>query len=299
MSKDLFNRYIWLIDTIRRRGRIKRSELNERWQESEFNDGKPLCRRTLYNYRNAIAEVFKINIGVDRATFEYFIEEDESSTNSVSNWVLNARALTDTLSGAHDIATRIMLENVPSARENLGTAIDAIRQQRCLRFDYHSYTRAKPTKGVVLETYFLRVFKQRWYAIGMNITDKKIKTYAMDRMRHLTITDRVYNPDVTLGPDIYFRDAYGVVVTKAPAKRVAIRTDAHTAHYLRDLPLHHSQQETVHDGFSIFYYNMQISDELVDEIVRYGNRMTVLEPIELRTLVINTHKSALDNYASK
>lgn len=296
MSKDLFNRYIWLVETIRRRGRITRSELDERWRESEFNDGAPLCRRTLYNYRNAIADVFNIRICVDNKTYEYYIEEDDSAANSVSNWMLNARALADTLTAAQEVAGRIVLEDVPSARENLGTAITAIRQRCCLRFDYHSYTRVKPTRGVMLETYFLRVFKQRWYIIGLNVGDKKVKTYALDRMKNLTVTDREYNPDVAVSPDEYFRDAFGIVVTKGDAKRIAIRTDAHTAHYLRDLPLHQSQQEMLHDGFSIFYYNMQISNELVSEIMQYGERMKVLEPLELRAMVINAHRAALDNY---
>ncbi|MGM9827856.1 MAG: helix-turn-helix transcriptional regulator [Muribaculaceae bacterium] len=299
MSKDLFNRYIWMVETIRRRGRITRAELDSRWRESEFNDGTPLCRRTLYNYRNAIAEVFNIRINVDKRTYEYYIEENESAANSVSNWMLNARALADTLTAAQDVAGRIMLEDIPSARENLGTAISAIRQRRCLRFDYYSYTRTKPTRGVVVETYFLRVFKQRWYVVGLNVNDRKIKTYALDRMKNLTVTDREYNPDDAVGPEEYFRDAFGIVVTKGAPKRVAVRTDAHTAHYLRDLPLHPSQQEMLHDGFSIFYYNMLISDELVDEIVSYGPRMTVLEPPELRTMVIAAHREALDNYTKK
>ena len=34
MAKDLINRYIWLVDTIRRYGRITRQELDERWQRS-------------------------------------------------------------------------------------------------------------------------------------------------------------------------------------------------------------------------------------------------------------------------
>ncbi len=54
MPKDLYSRYVWLVDTIKRRGRITRHELEERWENSGFADGAPLCRRTLYNYRSNI-----------------------------------------------------------------------------------------------------------------------------------------------------------------------------------------------------------------------------------------------------
>ena len=47
MSKDLFNRYIWLVDTIKRYGHITREELNARWKKSPFSNGEPLPRRDL------------------------------------------------------------------------------------------------------------------------------------------------------------------------------------------------------------------------------------------------------------
>lgn len=63
MSKNLLSRYIWIIDTIRRHGSITRDELNRRWRNSPFYTGEDLPRRTFYNYRNAIEELFNVNIG--------------------------------------------------------------------------------------------------------------------------------------------------------------------------------------------------------------------------------------------
>ena len=41
-SKDnmsnLFNRYVWLVDTIYLRGRITFEEINERWMRSQLNE---------------------------------------------------------------------------------------------------------------------------------------------------------------------------------------------------------------------------------------------------------------------
>ena len=60
MSKDLFSRYIWLIDTIKRYGHITREELNDLWKKSPYSNGESLPRRTFYNYRIAIEDIFKI-----------------------------------------------------------------------------------------------------------------------------------------------------------------------------------------------------------------------------------------------
>ena len=79
MARDLFNRYIWLVDTIRRYGRITRQEIDECWRRSRFSDGSSrLPRRTFYNYRQAVEELFSINIECDPSTFEYYISEDLS-----------------------------------------------------------------------------------------------------------------------------------------------------------------------------------------------------------------------------
>ena len=54
MAKELFNRYVWLIDTLQRYGRLTRGEIDGLWQRSEYSDGKPMARRTFMNYRQAI-----------------------------------------------------------------------------------------------------------------------------------------------------------------------------------------------------------------------------------------------------
>ena len=41
MARNLLNRYIWIIDTIHRHGRITRSELNELWKKSSYSNGEP------------------------------------------------------------------------------------------------------------------------------------------------------------------------------------------------------------------------------------------------------------------
>ncbi len=295
MSKDLFNRYIWLVEAVRSRGRITRRELDSLWRVSKLNNGSPLCRRTLLNYREAIESIFNIRIEVDPATYEYYIANDSAQSGSVSNWMLNARALADTLTNAADVAERIVLEDVP-ARQNLGTAIDALRQHRALRFDYKRYTSSRPNRGVVVETYFLRVFHQRWYVFGLNVAENQMKTYALDRMSNLTVTDREYDPEKAITPQEYFRDAFGIVVPRGEPRHVVLRADSKFAPYLRDLPLHPSQHEEVHDGFSSFYYNMLLSEELVNQIVSYGSLLRVLEPPELRSMVIKAHQDALAQY---
>ena len=53
MAKDLFNRYIWLVDTIYRAGKITFEEINERWKRNAMSRGEDLPVRTFHNHRAA------------------------------------------------------------------------------------------------------------------------------------------------------------------------------------------------------------------------------------------------------
>ena len=196
MSRDLFGRYIWLVDTIKRYGRITREELNARWKTSPFSNGEPLPRRTFYNYRLAIEELFDINIECNPSTFEYYIEESDAQNESVTNWLLNSTAVNNVLSESRDISNRIFIEDVPSAREYLAPMIDALKEYRQIKFTYQPYSRLNANHDVVVEPYFLKIFRQRWYITGRNVKENKIKTYALDRMKEMVVMQETFKmPD--------------------------------------------------------------------------------------------------------
>ena len=62
MAKDLFNRYIWLVDVIYRTQKITFEEINERWMRTEMSNGEEIPLRTFHNWRKAIEEIFDINL---------------------------------------------------------------------------------------------------------------------------------------------------------------------------------------------------------------------------------------------
>ncbi len=296
MAKDLFSRYIWLVDTIKRYGAISREEINKLWMRSPYSNGVPLPRRTFYAYRNAIEELFKINIECNQATFEYYIEQDNDHNESVMNWLLNSASIGNLLNDARAIGDKIFLEEVPSAREHLSLMVDALKELRQVTFTYHPYTRINPTRDVVLEPYFLKIFRQRWYVTGRNFKEDTIKTYALDRMSEAHLLATAYTIPVDFDAEAYFRDSFGIIFDEGTVKDVAIRTDARQAKYFRSVPLHHSQTERLHDSYSIFYYKIKITPDFISELLSYGPKITVLNPPELRAIIVDSLRASLDNY---
>lgn len=299
MSRNLLARYIWLIDTIRRYGAITREKLNELWMLSPYSDGNPLPRRTFYNYRTAIEELFNINIECNPTTYEYYIDSGDSHQASVTDWLLNSAAMSNVLSSVRDVSERIFLEDVPSARLYLSQVISALREQLQLHFTYRPYTRVNPTRDVVIEPYFLKIFKQRWYITGLNIRDKIIKTYALDRMEDVAIGSEKF----TIAPDFdaenFVKDSFGIVFTQADPHDVVIRANTRRAKYMRALPLHHSQREEIHDSFSDFHYRLRLTPDFVQEILSLGPDVKVISPPELKAMVTEALRSALDQYGLK
>ena len=295
MARDLLNRYIWIIDTIRRYGRISRRELNECWERSPYSDGeREIPRRTFFNYRMAIEELFSLTIECDPRTYEYYIVEPDKGR--ITDWLLDSSATSSVLQGSREIASKILLEDVPSAREFLAPIIEALKVNHPIRFDYHPYTRTNPTPGVTIEPYFLRIYRQLWYVTGRNTADGKVKTYSLDRMSNLTILTSTFTPPPDADPTEYFHDSFGIMVNESRPRTVKLMVESRQAKYFRALPLHHSQQEMVSDSNSIFTYRLRITSDFVSAILSYGSAVTVVSPPELKTMVITALIETLDNY---
>ena len=56
MARDLFNRYIWLVDTIHRAGKITLQEINSKWLRNSMSGGVELPLKTFHNHRKAIED---------------------------------------------------------------------------------------------------------------------------------------------------------------------------------------------------------------------------------------------------
>ena len=293
-----FEKYIWLIDTIQRHGSITLRELSDQWEKSPFSGGAPLPRRTLYGYRQAIMDIFHIEIKVNPHNFEYSIDSfaTESETR-LRQWLLESVSISDALNDSTGISHRIQLEKVPSARTHLRSIIDAIKGNKVVQFDYKPYNRLEGRTGIRLRPYFVKIFKQVWYVIGFLPAANMVKTSALDRISNLLITTDTFAMPDDFEPERFFRDYYGVTQNLDTAKDIVIKATPLQAHYLCATPLHHSQKEEYHDQYVLFRYRMHITYDLVQELLKYGREITVLEPRELVDAIVKQLQASLENYA--
>ena len=98
MAKNLINKYVWLVDTIYRAGRITYEEINQKWIEQEM-DETPIPLRTFHKWRIAAEEMFHLNIECERkGGYHYYIaNSDEIKSGSLRSWLLNTMSVSNLL----------------------------------------------------------------------------------------------------------------------------------------------------------------------------------------------------------
>lgn len=300
MRPDSIRRYVWLIDTLSKYGQLTRSKISDLWQKSPMSDGRPLAERTFHHHRRAIEENFHIDIRCN-SFGEYYIDNPETPQEmAFRNWLLNSYSLSDTLSDTPSTAEYVLVEDVPSSREFLPIVIEAIRGHQCITFTYAGFTRSRAEAGIEYAPYFVRLYKQRWYMVGEKMSNRQVRTYALDRVKEMHLSERPAPPHRPVEPRSYFRDCIGVTVPRSKVHLVRLRVDPIRAKYLRALPFHDSQRETATtDKYSIFSYDLKLNYELVHEILAMGPQVTVLSPNELRIMLVEELHRSLSNYVGK
>ena len=281
MAKDLFNRYIWLVDTIYRTGKITFEEINDRWLRSYMSEGKEIPLRTFHNHRIAIEELFDINIECDKRNgYVYYIENREDmERGGVRSWLLNTFAVNRLINESHKLKHRILFEQIPSGQRYLTPVIEAMRDELTLEMTYQSFWRDEPTTFEI-EPYCVKIFKQRWYVVAKSLYYDAIRIYSLDRIHNLKVTESSFKLPKNFNPETFFENAFGIIIDeRVEPCIVKIRAFGNKRKYLQTLPLHHSQEETeIVEDHSVFSYFISPTFDFKQEILSHGDEIEVLTP---------------------
>jgi predicted DNA-binding transcriptional regulator YafY len=203
--------------------------------------------------------------------------------HGIRNWMLNALSLKSLLSEGASLRDRIFFDEAPSKDKFLAVIIQAIRDGRKLDICYKSFQKDYE-ETFVIEPYFLKEFKRRWYLYGHKGDNEGCRMIALDRMVTAVITSEKFSLPETFSARNYFGNVYGVrVYADMKPTRVLLKVSSKQSKYLRLLPLHRSQEEIeIHDEYSIFSYFITADYDFKQDVLSFGNEMEVLEPKELR-----------------
>ncbi len=301
-SKDtmsnLFNRYVWLVDIIYRRGEITFEEINEYWQRSLLNmDGEDIPLRTFHNHRKAIEQMFDINIECDKRNgYKYYIENtDDMERAGVRSWLLNTFAVNNLINESHKLKRRILFEKIPSGQMYLTPIIEAMRDSLSIEISYQNFWKETPYTFEVYP-YCIKVFKQRWYLLAYSPNKERVLIYALDRIKNIIQTDIKFHLPKDFDGDTFYTDCFGVIAGDGrKAEKVLLKVYKNQDSYIRALPLHHSQTEIENTSdYTVFSYHIRPTFDFRQELLSHGAEVEVLAPKwfrdEIAEIISEQHK---------
>jgi hypothetical protein len=299
-TSNLFNRYVWLIDTIYRREKISFEEINDVWTRSTLNENyEDLPLRTFHNHRQAIEEMFDINIECDkRDGYTYYIENrDDMEKAGIRTWLLNTFAVNRLINESHKLKQRILFEKIPSGQRYLTPIIEAMRDELRLEMTYQSFWRDEP-KTTEIEPYCVKIFKQRWYVLARSLDYDALRIYSLDRIYNLRITETSFKLPKDFYPETIFDNAFGIILFDDIAPCIVqLKVFGKQRKYLQTLPLHHSQKESeVTDDYSVFSYFLSPTFDFMQEILSHGENIEVLTPDWFRENIIKSIRNMNNLY---
>lgn len=251
-----------------------------------MSGGLDLSKRTLHKWIDVVFETFGIIVANEgRGEYRYYLENPEELCNgSMERWLFNTNSVSNALMENKCLHNRIVLEDVPSGEHHLESIMEAMKQNRRLRIVYHDYY-DNTDSLFIIEPYILRLWHQRWYVVANALNKEKVRRFCLDRIVELSIMDETFNLPADFSAEDYFCDCYGIISEEGGPEvtRVRLKATAFQANYIRDLPLHESQQEIErNDEYSIFELYIRPMYDFYQEVLRMGTYVEVLEPNYMR-----------------
>ena len=279
-------KYTWLIETIRRAGKISHRDLSDKWERcKDLSDCKPLHRATFNRWRDAIFSQFGIIIDCQRVGgYLYFIANpEEIDEDELKKWMLDSFAVGNLIGENLSLKDRIVVDQIPSGRDHLTTILEAMKQNCVVNIEYKAFVYSRSFK-IPVEPYCVKLHENRWYMLGHNLSKDTIRLYGLDRIESVEITDKEYRLPKGFSASEFFYNYFGIVAdARIKPERIVLRADKNHTPYLKSLPLHHSQRLIEDNGeYADFELYLAPTYDFVMKLLQVGAMIEVISPLSLR-----------------
>jgi proteasome accessory factor B len=284
MSKLIyFKRYLYVIDRLRSRP-CSFSELQDhvmhKLEQDDIDTTFEYAIRTFERDKKDITTLFGIVIQYNRKDKTYAIDEEEIEDQSVTR-MIDAFSIHHALQEGNKFSPSVFLEK----RKSLGTehiygVIHAIQNLYLLQFTHQKHWEHFGTQREV-KPIAIKESQQRWYLVALDKKDDTIKTFGLDRISNLKITDTKFKP-FPYNVEKEFQHAFGVE-TYASAEKVVLEFSKQQGNYIKTFPLHNSQRiVTETEDAIILEIYIHTTNDIIMELLKYGSNVKVIAPISLQ-----------------
>lgn len=254
-------------------------------------------KRTLQRDIREIRNVFGIDIEYSKSRKGYFISQNENENMNFQR-MMEAFDMFNSLNLAQDLTPFIHLEKRrPQGTENLYGLLHAIKNRLQIKFTYQKFWEEELSQRLV-EPYALKEFKNRWYIMAKDSKDNNIKSFALDRLTNLKITNQTYQYPDNYSIEQSYRYCFGIISPNDEEPQdIILSFDPFQGKYIKTLPLHDTQQVLVdNDEEMKIKLKLCLTHDLVMELLSFGDNMKVIEPKSLVDQIKQAHEKAFRQY---
>lgn len=284
MSKLVyFKRYLYIIDCLRSRP-CNFSELQEyvirKLQNEDIDTNFEYSVRTFERDKKDILALFGISIEYSRKEKAYYIDEEEIEDQSVTR-MIDAFSIHHALQEGNKLSPSVFLEKRKSlGTEHIHRIIHSIQNSYTLKFTHKKHWEESTTQREV-KPIAIKESQQRWYLVALDKKDEKIKTFGLDRISNLFITEMKFKP-ITYNVEKEFKYAFGVE-TYQKEEKIILEFSPMQGNYIKSFPLHESQHILEENEKSIFIeIHIHPTNDIIMEFLKYGSNVKVVSPISLQ-----------------
>jgi predicted DNA-binding transcriptional regulator YafY len=254
-------------------------------------------KRTLQRDLKEIRSLFGIDIEYSKTQGGYFIDKSEMENMNFQR-MMESFDVFNSLNVAQGLSQFIHQEaQRPQNTDNLYGLLHAIKNRLQITFTYHKFWEEAPTQRQV-SPYMLKEFKSRWYLLANNHADSKVKTFALDRMSALDITQQKFELPLNYDADGLFRHSFGIITPDdEEPQEIILSLTPFQGKYIKTLPLHSSQQILADNKNELrIRLYLYITHDFIMELLSLGDNVKVLQPASLVGAIKAAHKKAYAQY---
>jgi predicted DNA-binding transcriptional regulator YafY len=302
MSKrESINRYNLIIKLLKKRPSSFEEISRFLEQESEIQSCDfSISKRTFQRDLADIRSIYNIEIAFDYTRKVYHLVSDQSPEHN--DRLFEAFDTFNALNIRERLADFLHLEKrQPQGTENLYGLLHAIRNRLQIKFIHHKFWEDKPTVRT-LNPYALKEFRNRWYVMGLDLGDKQIKSFALDRLSDLDIIKNIkFSVPVDFDMQEHFRYCFGIISpNNNKPEEIVLSFTPLQGKYIKTLPLHETQEIILDNKHELrIKLRLFITHDLLMEILSFGDGVQVISPPQLVEEIVSTYKSAARQYKNK
>lgn len=254
-----------------------------------------VSKRTFQRDLEDIRSLYNIDIQYDFSLRKYYIDIDQNEP--AYERIMEAFDTFNALNVSDRISDCIHFENRrPQGTEHLYGLLHAIKNKFQIQFTYEKYYNDKKSLRTV-SPYALKEFRNRWYVIAKDFVDDKIKTFALDRLSDLVITQQHFVSPGNFDIQQYFKYCFGIMAPNAEEpSEVVLAFSEFQGKYIKSLPLHHTQSIIEDDKELVVKLKVFITEDFIMELLSYGDQLRVIKPKSLADEIKEMHRAALERY---